>query len=112
MFEAAYGPDNDTGYAAIDSIVFEYDPHYSCETFPPQAEVTPTMPPTTNTPETPPTFCNFEQNLCEWTLNPGLNSTESFVWTRTSGDEQYGLTGPQTNYDHSRSSKSVVLKTL
>ena len=105
-----HGPDTNTsslGYAALDSIIFDYTPDMlqHCQTMPPQAEVKPTQPPSTPHPDSGPKFCNFELDLCDWTLDSELNATVDFVWARTTGDEQDGLTGPQENYDHSGLSK-------
>ena len=82
----------------------------NCEVLPPSAEVKPTETPPTDTPaDKTPKFCNFETDLCSWYEESGLNSTESFVWMRTSGEEQDGLTGPQQDYDHTESSQEFYI---
>ena len=107
MFEVVHSEDGENsnkGFAAIDGIMFDYTPEMShCETMPPTAEVKPTEPPTSN-PDTNPSFCNFEDDLCGWEKDSGLNSTEQFVWTRTCGSEQDGMTGPTQDYDKTETS--------
>ena len=74
---------------------------------PPEAAVNPTESPPTDKPDnTKPTFCNFEEDLCNWTEDSGLNATANFVWSRTSGKEQDGLTGPSEDYNHSGESNN------
>ena len=110
VFEVVHGKDSNTsdiGYAAIDSFLFDYTPEMQqCQTMPPAAEVKPTEAPPTETPDhTIQQFCNFEENLGGWTEESGLNATAAFVWSRTSGEEQDGLTGPQEDYDQTGTSK-------
>ena len=47
MFEIVHSDNNNTqaGYAAVDSIMFDYSPDKECEVLPPDAIVKPTAPP-------------------------------------------------------------------
>ena len=92
----------DTGYAAIDSIIFDYKPEsLRCDTMPPQAQVKPTQQPPTDKPDSNPKFCNFEEDICGWKEN---SSGGGFEWKRTNGDLEDGITGPQEDYDDTGSS--------
>ena len=102
MFQIVHSDNNNTqaGYAAVDSIMFDYSPDNECEVLPPDAIVKPTAPPGSE-----PADADFEQDWCGWSEDSGLNSEENFVWNRTTGAQQDGVNGPQLDYDSTDSSK-------
>ena len=102
MFQIVHSDNNNTqaGYAAVDSIMFDYSPDNECEVLRPDAIVKPTAPPGSE-----PADADFEQDWCGWSEDSGLNSEENFVWNRTTGAQQDGVNGPQLDYDSTDSSK-------
>ena len=103
IFEILHSAQNNTkdGYAAIDSISFDYSEANSCELLPPDADVKPT-----DSPGSEPTGADFEEcGWCDWSEDSGLNSEENFVWNRTTGADQDGVTGPSLDYDSTATSK-------
>ena len=103
MFEILHSQQNNTkdGYAAIDSISFDYSEANTCELLPPDADVKPT-----DSPASGPTDADFEEcGWCEWSEDSGLNSEENFVWNRTTGADQDGLTGPTEDWDSTATSQ-------
>ena len=111
VFEATHG-DNSTqsGYVAIDDVFFDFSPNnVNCDVLPPEAVVTPTeFPPTgkstTSSSSSDPQFCNFENDLCNWNIEEGLNDTDTFIFKRTRGDLQDGINGPTHNHDTTETS--------
>ena len=104
IFEILHSQNNNTkdGYAAIDSISFDYNEEYNCEQLPPDSDVKPT-----DSPGSEPTSADFEEcGWCDWSEDSGLNSEENFVWNRTTGADQDGVVGPTQDYDSTTSSNS------
>ena len=104
IFEILHSQYNNTkdGYAAIDSISFDYTEENSCELLPPDANVKPT-----DSPGSEPASADFEDcGWCDWSEDSGLNSEENFVWNRTTGADQDGEFGPTHDYDSTTTSNS------
>ena len=103
VFEALHSMGNSTsGYVAIDDVAFDLSQEAeNCEVLPPEAMVRPTtaQPSTTTPSSSEPHFCNFNEGLCGWTIDSGLNDTDQFLFTVTRGEDQDGITGPMHDHD-------------
>lgn len=96
MFQVEHS-DESTGFAAVDSIVFNYDPSMKdCKTLPPQADVgssstTPTKP-ADGFPD-----CKFEESECGWIIETNAN----MKWMRTRNEDlaEMGYDGPSEVWD-------------
>ena len=62
----------------------------------------PTGSPTTTSLSSDPQFCTFQEDLCHWNIDAGLNDTEAFVFKRTKGELQDGTHGPDADHDTSK----------
>ena len=88
------------GYAAIDSVAFDYDTNEKCETLPPEADTRPDTTPTPTTTHAPTnTFpnCNFNSNECGWVID----SFSSMKWMITDVNDltDMGYDAPKYDYD-------------
>ena len=91
------------GYVAVDGIFFDDSPQLpNCDTLPLDAAVGQPTPP-------PPVIkdCDFETDFCDWHAESGLNSSEQFVWDRTTGSQQDSVNGPPYNHDGKNTSMYI-----
>ena len=89
---------------AVDSIFFDDSPLLpSCDILPPDAAVNPPTP-------TPPVIsdCDFETDYCSWHTEAGADSSEQFVWERTTGSAQDNVNGPEENHDGKKDSRKTI----
>ena len=96
MFQVEHG-DESTGFAAVDSIVFNYDPSMKdCKILPPQADVgsssTTATQPADGFPD-----CKFEESECGWIIETNAN----MKWMRTRNEDlaEMGYDGPSEVWD-------------
>lgn len=95
MFEAVRGSVNNGGYVAIDNVEFDGNiPVAECVVFPPEAVFKPT--------DTPPILlpdCDFEEDLCGWSVDSSLGGSSDFLFNRTRGGDQDGVHGPVKDHN-------------